>query len=128
MDIQNSGKKWLSVAYTYRDLSRIWVRNLGRDDRVISGNSVECRFPFLDVDLIKQVATIPSEFLTDFTMQRGEGDKILLRDVALNCGLMKTSGFAKKAMQFGTGIAKLSNIKKFGSNRAAKGDSKYEID
>ena len=31
------------------DLDRIWHRNMGRDDRVISVNGKEARFPFLDV-------------------------------------------------------------------------------
>ena len=30
------------------DLDRIWHRNMGRDDRVISVNGKETRFPFLD--------------------------------------------------------------------------------
>ena len=31
------------------DLDRIWHRNMGRDDRVISATGKEARFPFLDV-------------------------------------------------------------------------------
>lgn len=34
------------------DLSRIWSRNLARDDRAISQNSKEVRYPFLDKNLI----------------------------------------------------------------------------
>lgn len=33
------------------DLDRLWHRNMGRDDRVISHNGKEARFPFLDLDL-----------------------------------------------------------------------------
>jgi asparagine synthetase B (glutamine-hydrolysing) len=33
------------------DLERIWHRNMGRDDRVISSNGKEARFPFLDTDV-----------------------------------------------------------------------------
>ena len=39
--------------------------------------------------------------------------------------MSEISQFGKKAMQFGTGIAKKSNKSKFGSNRQAKGDSEY---
>ena len=39
----------------YLDLNRLWIRNLSRDDRVISENGKEVRYPFLDSDLIKQV-------------------------------------------------------------------------
>ena len=52
---------------------------------------------------------------------------MLLRSIAKLEGLDEASDFPKKAMQFGTGIAKLSNISKFGSNRAARGQAKYEI-
>ena len=37
------------------DLNRLWIRNLGRDDRAISDNGVEARFPFLDQKLIEAV-------------------------------------------------------------------------
>lgn len=30
------------------DLERLWHRNMGRDDRAISHNAKEARFPFLD--------------------------------------------------------------------------------
>ena len=33
------------------DLERIWHRNMGRDDRVISANGKEARFPFLDTEV-----------------------------------------------------------------------------
>jgi len=69
------------------DLNRLWIRNLGRDDRCISANSKEVRFPFLNRELIEYVATIEPKILTDFTMTRGTGDKILLRNVAKQLGL-----------------------------------------
>lgn len=33
------------------DLDRLWHRNMGRDDRAISHNGKEARFPFLDFDI-----------------------------------------------------------------------------
>ena len=33
------------------DLDRLWHRNMGRDDRAISHNGKEARYPFLDFDL-----------------------------------------------------------------------------
>ena len=91
-------------------------------------NSVETRFPFLNLQLIHAVHQLDFSLLADFTQPRGEGDKTLLREIAKDEGFTAVADFAKKAMQFGTGIAKLSNVAKFGSNRAAKGEAKYEID
>ena len=34
------------------DLDRLWHRNMGRDDRVISSCGKEARFPYLDLDLL----------------------------------------------------------------------------
>ncbi|EAR94171.2 asparagine synthase (macronuclear) [Tetrahymena thermophila SB210] len=110
------------------DLQRLWIRNLGRDDRAISQNGREVRFPFLNQNLIQEVCEKTDfSYFTNFNLPRGSGDKILLRQVAKSLGLIATSGFRKKAIQFGTGIAKQSNIRTFGSNRKAKGSFKYGI-
>ncbi|EGR31175.1 hypothetical protein IMG5_116460 [Ichthyophthirius multifiliis] len=110
------------------DLLRLWIRNLGRDDRAISQNGKECRFPFLNQQLIQTVKNnIDFNYFTNFNLPRGYGDKIILRQVALQCGLIQTSDFRKKAIQFGTGLAKQSNIRTFGSNRKAKGCFKYNV-
>jgi len=108
------------------DLNRLWIRNLGRDDRSITANSKEVRFPFLNRELIEYVATIKPELLTNFNMPRGTGDKILLRSIAEQLGLEESHKFKKRAIQFGTRLAKLSNIKAFGSNRRAKGTALYK--
>ena len=34
------------------DLIRLWIRNLGRDDRAVSSMGKELRFPFLNLELI----------------------------------------------------------------------------
>ena len=52
----------------------------------------------------------------------GSGEKFLLRMIAKEFGLEKSSTFKKRAIQFGTRLAKLSNVKCFGSNRKAKGN------
>ena len=54
----------------------------------------------------------------------GVGDKKILRLAAKNLGLDLTSEFVKRAIQFGTRVAKLSNESKFGSRRKGKGQFK----
>ena len=62
------------------DIDRIWHRNMGRDDRVISSCGKEARFPFLDVDLMKFLRdNCPTDLLCDWNDFRGKGDKKLLR-------------------------------------------------
>lgn len=34
------------------DLLRLWIRNLGRDDRSVSSKAKELRFPYLNMELI----------------------------------------------------------------------------
>lgn len=65
------------------DLDRLWHRNMGRDDRAISDNGKEARFPFLDTYLMMYLGQkVESMDLVDFTAFRGLGDKKLLREIA----------------------------------------------
>lgn len=59
-------------------------------------------------------------------LTEGNGEKQLLRKVAREMGLEKASHLKKKAIQFGTRLAKLSNVKSFGSNRKARGTYEYK--
>lgn len=88
-----------------RDFNRIWRRNLGRDDRVISDHGREFRLPFLDEEFVQFVYQTPLKFLCDLTMDSGIGDKKILRDAARILGLGKFSSLQKRAIQFGTRIA-----------------------
>jgi len=97
------------------DLNRLWTRNLGRDDRVVSDHGKEARHPFLDESFIRTVRSLPALV-----------DKLFLREFARQeLGLVSAAGFEKRAIQFGTRIAQQSNIEKFGSNRQADGTAKY---
>ena len=58
------------------DLDRIWHRNMGRDDRVISACGKEARFPYLDIDLMKFLSSsCPTSELCNWEDFRGKGDK-----------------------------------------------------
>jgi hypothetical protein len=51
------------------------------------------------------------------------GDKRILRLMAQRMGLVTASGAVKRAIQFGSRISHVSDKRRFGSRRKAKGDS-----
>lgn len=109
------------------DLNRLWHRNFGRDDRVLTVCGKEARFPFLDTNLLQFMRDkCPTSRLCDWQDFRGKGDKRMLRLLAeKELGLRISCGFEKRAIQFGTRIAKQTNVLKFGSNRKANGKAQY---
>ncbi|KAK7400696.1 hypothetical protein VNO78_11964 [Psophocarpus tetragonolobus] len=111
---------WLGLHQEMRlDMQRIWRRNLGRDDRCIADNGKEARFPFLDEDVIRLLLDIPLWEVANLDQPSGIGDKRILREVAELLGLYEAAVLPKRAIQFGSRIARESNRKNFGSNRAA---------
>ncbi len=101
------------------DCNRLWTRNLGRDDRVLSDWGREARHPFLDEDFIETVTTRLPPLV----------DKLFLRNLAATeLGLAESAArFEKRAIQFGTRLAKQSNKEKFQTNRQgrSKGTDKF---
>lgn len=61
-----------------------------------------------------------SQQITNMEEQLGLGDKKILRGVAQRLGLVSCSVLVKRAIQFGSRIAKQSNISTFGSNNKGK--------
>ncbi|CAI9096453.1 OLC1v1032607C1 [Oldenlandia corymbosa var. corymbosa] len=111
---------WLALHEEMKlDMQRIWKRNLGRDDRCIADNGKEARFPFLDEDVIRTLLDMPLWELADLSQPSGIGDKKILREVARLLGISGAAGLPKRAIQFGSRIARESNRINFGSNRAA---------
>ena len=109
-----------------KDIDRIWIRNFGRDDRSCSDNGIELRFPFFDVELISFLSTIKNiQNLTDFDQKRGTGEKIALRKICENLGFKIANSFEKRAIQFGTKLARETNIRKYGSNNKANGRAQF---
>lgn len=123
------------------DQNRFWERNLGRDDRICSDHGCEARYPFLDIHVTNYLKSLPLHLICDFedtantntavllppgqqqTQQQLLGDKRILRVIALRLGLVHASGLVKRAIQFGSRISHLSDTKRFGSRRKAKGQS-----
>eukprot|EP01035_Chromulina_nebulosa_P017039 gene17039-22547_t len=107
-----------------QDLQRLWTRNLGRDDRCISDNGKEAWFPYLDEELVIYLQSLQLTDICDLNQEQGCGDKKILRDAAKLIGLSNSTKLVKRAIQFGTRIAKNTNKLYHGSNRKGRGDSK----
>ena len=105
------------------DQLRFWERNLGRDDRICADHGKEARFPFLDAHVVRFLKGLPLNLVCDFSLPPGQGDKRILRLVASRLGLGHASGLVKRAIQFGSRISHLSDAKRFGSRRKAKGEA-----
>eukprot|EP00658_Telonema_sp_P-2_P072069 TRINITY_DN61260_c0_g1_i2.p1 TRINITY_DN61260_c0_g1~~TRINITY_DN61260_c0_g1_i2.p1 ORF type:complete len:173 (+),score=39.13 TRINITY_DN61260_c0_g1_i2:172-690(+) len=111
-----------------RDFERLWERNLGRDDRVVSDSGREGRFPFLDEDVLAVLASpdvLPLSSVCEFELPTttttsatstltsssssavgpGVGDKKVIRTISRMLGLGDASRLQKRAIQFGTRIA-----------------------
>ena len=91
------------------DLGRLWWRNLGRDDRVIAAHGREARWPYLDEAVLAYAAALPLHALCDFRHPPGVGDKRILRLLAMKLGLMEAAKRVKRAMHFGSRVAKCSD-------------------
>ncbi|KAI8906287.1 asparagine synthase-domain-containing protein [Gorgonomyces haynaldii] len=99
-----------------KDVSRISTRNLGRDDRIMADHGKEVRFPFLDNHVVNYLSGLGVKQKTDPRLQKGVGDKMLLRRVALKLGLERASLEPKRAVQFGARTAKMVESKQKGQD------------
>lgn len=104
-----------------KDLTRLWQRNLGRDDRCIADHGREAWFPYLDEDLVAFIQQQPLFHLIDLTLPPGVGDKQVLRQAAAHIGLEKSTQLVKRAIQFGSLASKQTSVSYFGSRRKGKG-------
>ncbi|XP_069471735.1 asparagine synthetase domain-containing protein 1-like isoform X2 [Ambystoma mexicanum] len=102
------------------ELGRISSRNLGRDDRVIGDHGKEARFPFLDEDVVSFLNSLPIWDKADLTLPRGIGEKLILRLAAKELGLASSCVLPKRAMQFGSRIAKMENHKEKASDQCSR--------
>ncbi|XP_070195936.1 asparagine synthetase domain-containing protein 1-like isoform X2 [Littorina saxatilis] len=115
--VRFKGESWLGLLTEVNmEIRRISARNLGRDDRVITDHGKESRFPFLDEDVVALLAGLPIHHKADLRLPRGVGEKVLLRLLALRLGLPTTAALPKRAIQFGSRIAKLEKSKEKGDH------------
>ncbi|XP_023278955.1 asparagine synthetase domain-containing protein 1 [Seriola lalandi dorsalis] len=102
------------------ELGRISSRNLGRDDRVIGDHGKEARFPYLDEDVVSYLNALPMWEKADLSLPRGVGEKLLLRLAAKQLGLGPSAVLPKRAMQFGSRIAKMENSHEKASDKCTR--------
>ncbi|XP_025035648.2 asparagine synthetase domain-containing protein 1 [Pelodiscus sinensis] len=102
------------------ELGRISSRNLGRDDRIIGDHGKEARFPFLDEDVVSFLNSLPVSEKADLTLPRGIGEKLLLRLAAKEVGLKASTVLPKRAMQFGSRIAKMEKSNEKASDKCSR--------
>ncbi|XP_056391638.1 asparagine synthetase domain-containing protein 1-like isoform X2 [Hyla sarda] len=102
------------------ELGRISSRNLGRDDRVIGDQGKEARFPFLDENVVSFLNSLQLWEKTDLSLARGLGEKLILRIAAVILGLGNSSVLPKRAMQFGSRIAKMEKKNEKASDKCSR--------
>ncbi|XP_058156486.1 asparagine synthetase domain-containing protein 1 isoform X1 [Dasypus novemcinctus] len=102
------------------ELGRISSRNLGRDDRVIGDHGKEARFPFLDENVVSFLNSLPVWEKADLSLPRGIGEKLILRLAALELGLTASTLLPKRAMQFGSRIAKMEKNNEKASDKCGR--------
>ncbi|KAL5021075.1 hypothetical protein ScPMuIL_000230 [Solemya velum] len=93
------------------EVQRISARNLGRDDRIITDHGKESRFPFLDENVVDFLSRLPMNYKANLDFPRGIGEKLLLRMCAVELDMATTAVLPKRAIQFGSRIAKMENRK-----------------
>ncbi|PLW16246.1 hypothetical protein PCASD_18112 [Puccinia coronata f. sp. avenae] len=109
----SSASPWANLIEELQlDIDRIPTRNLGRDDRIIAHHGREVRYPFLDREVIATLASLPVHLKCDLGLEKGTGDKFLLRVLAQELGLSRASSLVKRAIQFGARSAKLEGTEK----------------
>ncbi|XP_061697469.1 asparagine synthetase domain-containing protein 1 [Syngnathoides biaculeatus] len=116
---QTSGYEGL-VKEIAMELGRISCRNLGRDDRVIADHGKEARFPYLDESVVSYLNSLPMHDKADLSLPRGAGEKLLLRLAGRRLGLGASAVLPKRAMQFGSRIAKMENAREKAADRCAR--------
>lgn len=57
------------------DVKRMWLRNCGRDDRLVADRGREARHPFLDEQLMALILDLPLQCIADLRLQPGDASQ-----------------------------------------------------
>lgn len=57
------------------DVKRMWLRNCGRDDRLVADRGREARHPFLDEQLMALILDLPLYCVADLRLQPGDASQ-----------------------------------------------------
>lgn len=88
------------------EVNRLWERNGGRDDRIAMHCGKIGIFPFLSKEIMDIAGSLPESMLVRPSLERGKGEKWILRQLAEQLGLHSAAERPKQAMQFGSRVAK----------------------
>ncbi|EEA04800.1 asparagine synthase family protein [Cryptosporidium muris RN66] len=104
------------------DIRRLWIRNLGRDDRICKYQSKGAFYPFLQINVIEVIGKL--NFCNISGLKNGP-TKPILRYISNLLGLRFATKFKKRAIQFGTRSTRQTNLEHFDSNRKATATAIY---
>ncbi|KAK5608568.1 hypothetical protein CRENBAI_023685 [Crenichthys baileyi] len=77
-------------------------------------------FPYLDEDVVSYLNSLPVWDKADLSLPRGVGEKLLLRLAAKQLGLGQSAVLPKRAMQFGSRVAKMEDRREKASDRCRR--------
>jgi asparagine synthase (glutamine-hydrolysing) len=102
--LKEKGVKGVKEA-TWQKLENCWQRNFIRDDLMAMQHGIELRLPFLDQNFLRQALALHTKH--KITGHEDALRKHAVRQLALELNVPKTAAERpKKALQYGTGLAK----------------------
>lgn len=112
-----SENDWSALASElHNEIQFIGRKTLGRDDRCVSDNGVEARWPFLDERIVRFGMDLPIDTKLSTGVFPGKMiDKLILRELCCSLGFSElVYNSPKRAIQFGSKSSKMNGKSKSG--------------